>query len=113
MYNYCIDCSIVQVSVVKPELSLNVPFVLYLLLTLKEISSPLSSIDKPTPTTATTPVPDKQVGPVDKQVVSEDQRNQRVTLSVVEPRLQLLAIQGEDKADSLVVEVGVVYWLPW
>ena len=106
MCNYCI----VQLSVVKPELSLNVPFVLYLLLTLKEISAPFGSIDKPTPTT---PIPDEQVTPVDQQVVPVDQHSRRVKLSVIKPRLQLLAIQGEDRADSLVVEVGVVYWLSW
>ena len=110
-------------TVQKPELFLNVPFVLFLLITLGEISSPLRN--KPgVPTSSPTDQQIKQVEDEHKpqvatssQLVKPDQhkkaaststtqRKLTVTVSIVEPRLLLLAIQDSEKADSLIVEVS-------
>ena len=93
----------------KPELSLNIPFVLYLLLTLKEITSPLKNVDRQPKQEVVPSKPDHQVKP-DEPVKSDGERktvvrNQKIMVAVVEPRLLLLSIRNEEKADSLVVEV--------
>lgn len=86
---------------------MNVPFVLYLLLTLKEIASPLRNIDKPSPQKPVTPVkPDKRVvEPIDEKPGQVSGKRLKIDVNVTEPRLMLLAIQDNEKADSLVVEV--------
>ena len=102
-------------TVQKPELSLNVPFVLFLLITLGEISSPLRNKsdqqikqveDERKPQVATSfqlVKPDQHKKAAN---TSTTQRKLTVNVSIVEPRLLLLAIQDSEKADSFIVEVN-------
>lgn len=113
---------LVELSLLRPQLALNIPFVLYLLLTFKEMLSPLKKIN-----TSQQKV-DKQLMLVDDQdteehdteeqeqsieehspkdkEVTKKQRSIKFIAKIIEPQLLLMTIHDVNKtADSLVVEV--------